>query len=550
MQFLQAGIHGAHAEAGGGSPISSGSAAAAALCIETRCSLRRFTRKITGKSFASEESVRMNIKRWFWGQSSTGGVLLALSAIVVFANLGASELWTQEGRWAAICTHMLESGDYLHPYLFGEPYYDKPLISYWLMIGAARLVGSLNETAMRLPSALAGVVSIWCTYRLGTTRFDRATGLVAGFVLATCYMFVFWARVASADMLNVLGTIGAVTWYFERKEHPGFVTSAVLFGILAIAALMKGLIAPVIAGLVLLPDLAHDGQWRRMLRPSIIPAALLALAIYLVPFVGSSLTRPAEYSESGLQMVFHENAVRYLNSFDHEEPFYIYLGSLPLYLLPWSVLLPFVLRDFQKRWGTMSHAARWPAWSSLLVLIFLTLSGSRRSYYILPILPFAALVIAQWLRLHEVRQKWDDRSAWIAAGMFVALFIWFGIVVPTGFRYGGERLLARQVRVHAEEKAPWPSWHILICGAPPAAGYYFRTGIEARVIPAEQAATVGAVVAGEPHTIVITKQRFVDAVRSQLPSATVFAEPSRIPRFLRFLRAPQESDRQVMALVP
>ena len=92
---------------------------------------------------------------------------------------------------------------------------------------------------------------------------------------------------------------------------PGFVTYAVFFGILAIAAQMKGLIAPVTAGLVLLPELASDGQWRRMLRPSIVPAALLGVAIYLAPFVASSLTQPAGYTQSGLQMVFHENAVRY-----------------------------------------------------------------------------------------------------------------------------------------------------------------------------------------------------------------------------------------------
>src|SRR5262245_35556093 len=93
-------------------------------------------------------------------------ILLAASAALFFIRLGVAELWTHEGRWAAICSHMISSGDYLHPYLFGAEYYDKPLLSYWLMIAAARLLGGLSETAMRSPSALAALLTVWCVYRL------------------------------------------------------------------------------------------------------------------------------------------------------------------------------------------------------------------------------------------------------------------------------------------------------------------------------------------------------------------------------------------------
>ena len=230
-------------------------------------------------------STRSRETSWPAGIKSLSAVwLFPAVSILLFVRLGAAELWTLEGRWAAICDHILSSGDYLHPYLFGEPYYDKPLLSYWLMIAAARVLGTLDETAMRIPSALAGTFSVWCVYRLGKRRFDHVTGLVAGLVLATSWMFVFWARVASPDMLNVAGTIAAVTWYFERRDEPGFVTDTVLLVLLALTALVKGLIGPAVAVLVLIPDLARDGQWRRMLRPSLGAAGVLATAIYLAPF--------------------------------------------------------------------------------------------------------------------------------------------------------------------------------------------------------------------------------------------------------------------------
>src|SRR5437764_11174175 len=166
----------------------------------------------------------MSLARRLWDQPSSARLLVATTALLLFVKLGAAELWTLEGRWAAICAHMLRSGDYLHPYLFGQAYYDKPLLSYWLMIASAGLLGRLDETALRLPSALAGIASVWLLYRLGSLRFGRSTGLIAGFVLATSYMFVFWSRVASADVLNVAGTVAAVTWYFARRDRLGFVT--------------------------------------------------------------------------------------------------------------------------------------------------------------------------------------------------------------------------------------------------------------------------------------------------------------------------------------
>src|SRR5438093_12551361 len=90
-----------------------------------------------------ESGASTTLKRWLWGESATIVLLLAVSTVVLLGRLGTAELWTQEGRWAAICTHMIDSGDYGHPYLLGEPYYDKPLLSYWLMIGAAPIPGRL-----------------------------------------------------------------------------------------------------------------------------------------------------------------------------------------------------------------------------------------------------------------------------------------------------------------------------------------------------------------------------------------------------------------------
>lgn len=95
--------------------------------------------------------------------------------------------------------------------------------------------------------------------------------------------------------------------------------------------------------------------------------------------------------------VVHENVVRYFAPFDHKGPVYTYIKAIPLYLLPWSfVFLAALWRsrraDFRSDPGT-----RRVLWAITLIFVFFTLSGSRRDYYILPILPFCALLSAYFL---------------------------------------------------------------------------------------------------------------------------------------------------------
>ena len=116
--------------------------------------------------------------------------LLATAGLLLLTGLGASDLWTQEDRWGNICQEMLRSGDYVHPLNINRPYYDKPLLSYWLMLGAARILGALDGWALRLPSALCGVLAVWCTYRTGRRLLSAEAGLLAGLMLSTTFYFI------------------------------------------------------------------------------------------------------------------------------------------------------------------------------------------------------------------------------------------------------------------------------------------------------------------------------------------------------------------------
>jgi 4-amino-4-deoxy-L-arabinose transferase-like glycosyltransferase len=71
-----------------------------------------------------------------------------------------------EGRYAEIPREMLARGEWVVPYLHGQPYLDKPPLVYWLVMGCYRLLG-VHDWAARLVPALAVHGCVLLTYLLG-----------------------------------------------------------------------------------------------------------------------------------------------------------------------------------------------------------------------------------------------------------------------------------------------------------------------------------------------------------------------------------------------
>ncbi|MDP8214027.1 MAG: glycosyltransferase family 39 protein [Candidatus Euphemobacter frigidus] len=335
-------------------------------------------------------------KRWRWGEM----LLILTAGFLLFWAVGDRGLWAAEGRWAEINREMFLSGDFFHPTINGEPYFDKPLLTYWLISLVALVTGSLNEWSARIPSALAALAAVWVTMRLGRRLWSPRVGQIAGWFLLTGYGFLFWSRTATAESENLLAVILCVAWYWARRDRPTFTTFFVFWLIAFLGALTKGLTAVVVPVLAILPDLLRRGRWRVLLKPAHILALVLGVMIYLAPFVYASLTRP-DYGSSGLTLVFEENILRYFKPFDHRGPIHTYLYQIPLLFLPWTPLFLAAVAGTLAGWKKLDEKTRWLIQAIALIFLFFSLSGSRRSYYILPILPFIAL----WTSIFIVRMK-------------------------------------------------------------------------------------------------------------------------------------------------
>jgi 4-amino-4-deoxy-L-arabinose transferase-like glycosyltransferase len=327
-------------------------------------------------------------------------LLLGIAVLILSVNLGLPPLWGSEGRWAVIARSMLRSGDLLRPALGIEYYWDKPLLSYWQILPFAYINGGVSELTSRFPSVVWAVVMLFLTHHLAKRWFGEQTALLSVGILTTTYSFVFWGRNAQVEMTNA-AMILLCLWYFFKHKYDNKHTWVYILGIMmGLGANMKGLVlyaVPVFC-ILLLSIIKREWSWIPPLRILVI-AGLLSIAVFFaVPAIASIHAATWE----PLHMVWRENVLRFIGLHDHKDPFYMYFITIFYFAAPWSFVLPAAIIWSLR--GARRHLSQLPEALILFgsIFLFFTLSGSRRPYYLLPILPFVAILVANVLREFSV----------------------------------------------------------------------------------------------------------------------------------------------------
>lgn len=363
--------------------------------------------------------------------------VVALAAGLFLGRLGERALWSEELRWAQIPREMALNADAFWPTINGASYFDKPVGSYWLVLLASGFTGAIDETSARLPSAVAGLLGVVLVMILARRLYDSRTATLAGLILATSFSYVFFARTASADMENLTGILAALTILVWHEDRPAGAWVIVAWLVMAGTSLTKGLLGFALPLFIF--TLAACGKtgwrdftdrlWHGPLRSRLawlvernrwlfnrwsavaVPLAVLA---FLAPF---ALAADHDGPERGLALVYRENLQRFFHPHNHRGPIYLYSYVVFALLAPWSALLPAALVQTLHACrieGPTQRGDRFALAYFGATFLFFTLAASRRSYYILPILPAAALLLARLLSSR--REELTSLARWLLAG--------------------------------------------------------------------------------------------------------------------------------------
>jgi 4-amino-4-deoxy-L-arabinose transferase-like glycosyltransferase len=162
--------------------------------------------------------------------------------------------------------------------------------------------------------------------------------------------------------------------------------------------------------------------WPRRRRWPASPGLLALAALALLLLGGGWFV--AIYARMGAEPLVHfffkENLERFAGeAYDVGRPFWYYPPAYLLAGLPWSLLLAPALRRVSRGDGSALLAA----WT-LVALVPLSLSRGKLDYYLLPLYPAIALLVARWLTSvswDTVDRGWSRGASLVAAAGFAAL---------------------------------------------------------------------------------------------------------------------------------
>ncbi len=338
--------------------------------------------------------------------------LLLLSFVLFFNNLGGTALWDpDEPRQAIMAREMMERNDYIHPYLNGKPYLEKPPFYPWAIMAASKVRGNLDEFASRVPAAISATLLVLATYFLGSALLNPAAGFISAFMLATNYQFLSNARESVMDMTFAFFIgLTIVCSFFAMRKGKGWL---LIFAFLpaGLGILTKGPAALLIPACIMFIYMLVRKETKKYILPLAI-GSILATAVAALWFLAAG-------KEHIMEFIFRQNITRYMNAFDHWESLFYYFHKLLFNFLPWSLFLPFAVY----------HACKKRYWLPLIwfgfTFLFFEVSTSKRAIYLLCCYPACALLCGLYFR-----DTWSSLVTGKVTGWFIKLLATLLALLP------------------------------------------------------------------------------------------------------------------------
>jgi len=347
----------------------------------------------------------------------------------MFYCLGGSAVyWWDEARVALNSLEMMHSSNPLIVTFNGQAdlWNSKPPLAVWLNALSMKLFG-VNEWALRLPAALAGVGTALAVFRFSERVADGRTAFLASLILLGTggYVEVHVTRTADYDSLLVLFTTLATFSLYFAFDSKRFYPSAG-YGLLSL--LTKGT-----AGLMMVPGYAlYSIISRRELRQAILPG--FALVGGVLCYLGAR-----ELSQRGyLYALFFEEVLRFSHPADVGNS-----RQLGFYVL--ELFWPWQTSFFDPQWQAAFTISAFPwSWLALLSLLrpskavlylwccaatfifIVSIAVTQHPWYVAPAYPLIAVLAAIGIqRLADtVKYQWLFPLFGAAAVTCVGLNIW------------------------------------------------------------------------------------------------------------------------------
>jgi len=359
--------------------------------------------------------------------------LLFSFIFLYFYNLGLPSIWNpNEAFYAETSREMIEKKDFLTPYFNYEYRFQKPILTYWLILPWYYLFG-LKEISVRMVSALSATGGVFLTYWLGKTIWNHYRGgLVSAALLAAAVDYNSLARYASTDMLlTALTTCSLVLFYkgyISKKEHQR-IWYPMVYAACGLATLTKGPIGIVMPLLIISTFFLVKKDFQGLKKF----ISLKGILIYVFIVLPWYLYMIYIYRNEFFSVVYRENVIRFTGEISGSySPFYYVIVILANFF-PVSIFsIPafvWIFRNIKKR----QHLIFPLVWFSVII-VFFSIAKSKLPAYIMSSLPALSVVAGGWI--HEVLDtegKENRIVLWLSSAILLFIIsgiFWFKTFLP------------------------------------------------------------------------------------------------------------------------
>ncbi len=299
-----------------------------------------------------------------------------------------------ESVYALTAKEMLEADDWLSPRIYGNFWYDKPIMFYSELLTAYKLFG-VNEFAARFFPAVFATIGLFITYFFGAKLYTERVGLAAAVMLATTLEYWYLAHAVITDMtLLVMFSVTLMSFYLGyRAGRPQWYL--ISFAASGVAVLTKGPIGFFLPGLIILIFLAWQSDLqhlKKLFRPINLLVFAAIVALWYLPM---TLIHGAPFVENFLGV--HNFLRATVSEYPKADVWYYYLLISLVGFFPWSfVIIGIAIKNLRRLPKFDVHEKFLIVWA-LTVVIFFQLCATKYVTYTLPAMIPAAIFIARYL---------------------------------------------------------------------------------------------------------------------------------------------------------
>ena len=320
-------------------------------------------------------------------------MLLLLILPALYYGLGTRQIYKiQEVRIAETAREMVTSGEWLVPHYNGELRLQKPPLPYWLTAASYKLAG-INETAVRLPAVLFGMLTALLLFVWARRELGMAAAANTVLVLATSYIGLRYFRSGEADA-PLLFFISAASLLGYRILQGGASNLQVVLFYLALGLgfFTKGPAGIAVPLLTLVAFAALDKRlstFKSYLNPAgIVLFALTAFGWYAWMFWSMP---------DAAQHFFGKQVDETFVNGTHAKPLWWYLAHMLEFYMPWSFLLiPAGIWAYKNR--PLPAPVRFSLIWLAVVFVLLTATANKQMQYALLFAPPIAILLGHYLQ--------------------------------------------------------------------------------------------------------------------------------------------------------